>query len=60
MVCLIAGRPVMVSEARFGGVVAQPACGDAASRRPDGDGMVMLTGGVVLKAARLRLKHGRR
>lgn len=34
VVCLIRGRPAIVSEARFGGVVAQPVADDC--RLPDG------------------------
>ena len=53
VLCLIAGRPVIVSEARFGGVVAQPLTGDG--RPSDLAHTVDLTRPHLLQGARERL-----
>ena len=53
VLCLISGRPAVVSEARFGGVVAQPLTGD---HGPAGqDHTVDLTRPHTLQKARERL-----
>jgi hypothetical protein len=54
VVCLIRARPVMITEARFGGVVAQPLTG-APTNVSSGSMVTDLTRGG-LKAARERLK----
>ncbi len=59
VICLIAGRPVTVGEARFGGVVAEPVNSASAHLRTSGDRTVVLTGGAALAAAHKRLKGDR-
>ncbi|MFP1630671.1 hypothetical protein ACLB6G_02940 [Zhengella sp. ZM62] len=57
VVCLIAGRPVLVREARFGGVVAEPLTdGPAGARLEDA---VDLSRRHRLEAARARLVNRR-
>lgn len=55
--CLIDRRPVLVTEARFGGVVAQPLAGGARPRHAPDAMQVVLTGGDVMRKARERLKR---
>lgn len=55
VLCLISGRPALVSEARFGGVVAQPVPGDY--RLSDMGTAVDLTRSHFLRGARERLKQ---
>jgi hypothetical protein len=54
VICYIASRPVMVTEARFGGVVAQPLLSPPRTSSPTSMVAELTTGG--LQAARERLK----
>ena len=54
--CLIRGRPVLVHEARFGGIVAEPLPGLAIPGLATHGQTVDLRGGPGLQAARQRLR----
>ena len=55
VIARIAGRPVRITEARFGGVVAEPVNSSTGHMRVFERNSVVLTGGPVMEAARQRL-----
>ncbi len=56
--CLIDGRPVMISEARFGGIVAEPLNNHVFPPKDDGSKYADLTSKTGTAAARAKMTDG--